>query len=434
MPSTINGTWFMYDGLGERLRKVTGSSTSIYPLGDDYEITNGVVTKYISVDGLGVIAKRVGTSPNIVSFWLHTDRLGSIQAVTDLSGNELQRRTYLPYGDKIADTTAHTESRGWIDQRTDGETRLTYLHARYYDPELGLFVSPDPAEDDANAYAYSFGDPVNGADPTGLYQEPDNDNPTPDGGGDGFPWFIFTNPNTPEKQAAVAGAGGGIFWLFEKAGRSIGHFFGFYGNGAASSQGAGPVSDEAEFAGRPVRTPHHTPSTAAPGTPGTPVAPPVPPVPPAPPGTPPGGGHPHPGPAGGGVDAVLAVVGPRLGAFWDGAIPIPNYYPNRLLWVNCPECSASFTTGKWTRDVELALAGGLGGPSAAARAGAFPTALGKQGWLLGRGGRGLLNSNDFLRFGWGWQGSARAGRDVIRVAIGSKRLPRHWHMETWPLW
>jgi RHS repeat-associated protein len=173
MPSTINGTWFMYDGLGERLRKVTGSSTSIYPLGDDYEITNGVVTKYISVDGLGVIAKRVGTSPNITTYWLHTDRLGSIQAVTDLSGNELQRRTYLPYGDKIADTTAHTESRGWIDQRTDGETRLTYLHARYYDPELGLFLSPDPLHPTRpgvglNRYSYVNGNPVNGTDRSGL--------------------------------------------------------------------------------------------------------------------------------------------------------------------------------------------------------------------------------------------------------------------------
>jgi RHS repeat-associated protein len=178
VPSQINGTWFMYDGLGERLRKVTGSSTSIYPLGDDYEITNGVVTKYISVDGLGVIAKRVGTSPNITTYWLHTDRLGSVQAVTDANNGVLvQRRTYLPYGDKIADTTAHAESRGWIDQRTDGETRLTYLHARYYDPELGLFLSPDPlhpAEPGVglNRYSYGLADPINGSDENGLEWTP----------------------------------------------------------------------------------------------------------------------------------------------------------------------------------------------------------------------------------------------------------------------
>jgi RHS repeat-associated protein len=34
-------------------------------------------------------------------------------------------------------------SRGWIDQRQDAESGLTYLHARYYDPALGIVISPD---------------------------------------------------------------------------------------------------------------------------------------------------------------------------------------------------------------------------------------------------------------------------------------------------
>ena len=51
---------FTDDGLGTRLKKTDGGSTSIYPFGDDYEITDGEVTKYWSVPGLGVVAKRVG--------------------------------------------------------------------------------------------------------------------------------------------------------------------------------------------------------------------------------------------------------------------------------------------------------------------------------------------------------------------------------------
>ena len=138
-------TSFTYDGLGSRLVKTTtGGVTSVYPFGDDYEITDGVVTKYITVEGLGVIAKRVGYGPGATTYWLHNDRLGSIQAVTLADGSVDFRRTYRPYGETLGEGGSHAESRGWIDQRLDPETGLVYLHARYYDPQLGIFLSPDP--------------------------------------------------------------------------------------------------------------------------------------------------------------------------------------------------------------------------------------------------------------------------------------------------
>jgi RHS repeat-associated protein len=127
-------------------------------------VTNGVITKYVTIDGLGVIAKRVG----LTTYWLHTDHLGSIQAITDSAGAIVYRRTYRPYGETISQTGSNTESRGWIDQRQDVETGLTYLHARYYDPTTGVFLSPDPAQADPNSYGYSSGNPVNASDPTGL--------------------------------------------------------------------------------------------------------------------------------------------------------------------------------------------------------------------------------------------------------------------------
>ena len=85
----IGTTAFSYDALGERLKKTNGSTTSLYPFGDDYEITNGVTTKYISVEGLGVVAKQVtgGQSPG--TYWLHNDHLGSIDAVTNQGGDRL---------------------------------------------------------------------------------------------------------------------------------------------------------------------------------------------------------------------------------------------------------------------------------------------------------------------------------------------------------
>jgi RHS repeat-associated protein len=161
---------FTYGGLGDRLKKTSGSGTSLYPMGDDYEVTGGVVTKYVSAQGLGVVAKRTGGA----TFWLHADRLGSVQAVTDAAGQLVQRRTYRPYGETIADSTSHVESRGWIEQRNDAETGLTYLHARYYDPALGLFLSPDPIAAALNTYGYASGDPLNASDRSGLLEYRDD--------------------------------------------------------------------------------------------------------------------------------------------------------------------------------------------------------------------------------------------------------------------
>ncbi len=46
-----------------------------------------------------------------------------------------------------------------------------YLHARYYDSSLGIFLSPDPIGADSNTYRYAGGDPANYSDPSGLCTE-----------------------------------------------------------------------------------------------------------------------------------------------------------------------------------------------------------------------------------------------------------------------
>lgn len=116
-----------------------------------------------------MIAKKAGTT----LYWLHTDRLGSINATTDGSGAEVLRRSYRSYGELLGQTGTDTESLDYIGQRTDSETGLTYLHARYYDPVLGVFLSPDPSNPLAagvglNRYVYGMGDPANGSDRSGF--------------------------------------------------------------------------------------------------------------------------------------------------------------------------------------------------------------------------------------------------------------------------
>src|SRR3954447_20732497 len=56
----------------------------------------------------------------------------------------------------------------------DKGARLYNYNARWYDPQIGRFLSEDPGGitggDDPNLYRYVGNDPVNHTDPTGLYQ------------------------------------------------------------------------------------------------------------------------------------------------------------------------------------------------------------------------------------------------------------------------
>jgi len=82
-------------------------------------------------------------------------------------------------------------------------------------------------------------------------------------------------------------------------------------------------------------------------------------------------------------------------------------------------------------DVSAELLGALAATTAL-RADVFLNQVaGQTGQKLFSRGTGLLNTNDYLRIGYGWEGSARTGANVFRIAIGSKRLPFHWHFTLW---
>jgi RHS repeat-associated protein len=62
--------------------------------------------------------------------------------------------------------TSDTVFRFTGEQR-DSDSGLYYLRARYYDPDIGRFLSQDPLPG-GNLYAYVGNNPVNRVDPTGL--------------------------------------------------------------------------------------------------------------------------------------------------------------------------------------------------------------------------------------------------------------------------
>jgi RHS repeat-associated protein len=171
VPATVNGDSYAYDGNGVRLSKTEQGIVTHYLLGDDYEVhspgTGQIATKYISHGGLKVAKNVAG-----VRSWLHEDHLGSVNVVTDGTGAEIQRLSARPYGEALVKTTSDEESLSFTGQRQDASL-LFYLHARYYDPALGRFISPDPTIPSAeavglNRYAYAFNDPTDKTDTNGL--------------------------------------------------------------------------------------------------------------------------------------------------------------------------------------------------------------------------------------------------------------------------
>ena len=103
--------------------------------------------------------------------YLHTDALGSLVAETDASKNVTQRYHYEPYGAAFGQGP---NGPGYTGAVMD-PSGLTYMQARYYDPQLGRFLSTDPLDPDPmtgmgfNRYAYANSNPYRYYDPSGRW-------------------------------------------------------------------------------------------------------------------------------------------------------------------------------------------------------------------------------------------------------------------------
>lgn len=101
----------------------------------------------------------------------HTDALGSTVAETDASGNVVKRNSYTPYGETFGTTVI--DGTGYTGHVMDRATGLTYTQQRYYDPQIGRFVSVDPMGVDPdsawnnNRFNYGANNPLKNVDPDG---------------------------------------------------------------------------------------------------------------------------------------------------------------------------------------------------------------------------------------------------------------------------
>lgn len=101
----------------------------------------------------------------------HTDALGSVAVVTDENRNVVERREYEPYGAQL--TPAVQGGPGYTGHVQDAATGLVYMQQRYYDPQLGVFLSVDPVTayelpiSQFHRYRYANNNPYLFIDPDG---------------------------------------------------------------------------------------------------------------------------------------------------------------------------------------------------------------------------------------------------------------------------
>jgi RHS repeat-associated protein len=113
-----------------------------------------------------------GTEAEI--YYFHPDHLGSASWITDQDGRAIQHLQYLPFGETRLDqrTTGWSSRYTFSGKEKDEESGYSYFGARYYNSDLGIWLSPDPLSDLAphqTPYAYCSNHPINRIDPNGMW-------------------------------------------------------------------------------------------------------------------------------------------------------------------------------------------------------------------------------------------------------------------------
>lgn len=109
---------------------------------------------------------------NGVKYYPIRDIRSSIIALTDTNGNITAQYDYDAYGKLLWYSNPSIDNRYlFCGCQFDEERRLYCMGHRFYDPDIGRFITPDPigiAGGQLNLYAYCCNDPVNLTDKKGL--------------------------------------------------------------------------------------------------------------------------------------------------------------------------------------------------------------------------------------------------------------------------
>lgn len=189
---------YRYDGSGRRIEKDVNGTVAryIYDQTDlimEFDGSNTLIASYTfgSFVDEPLIMYRDGQS-----YYYHTDALGSVTDITDSTGVVVKSYAYDSFGNIEFETGSIENNFTYADREFDPQTGLYYNRARYYDSEIGRFITPDPAHNivsigngndipyllpilqiipqELNDYLYTSNNPTNFIDNNGLQKAKPN--------------------------------------------------------------------------------------------------------------------------------------------------------------------------------------------------------------------------------------------------------------------
>ena len=108
------------------------------------------------------------------TYYYHTDANKNVTELSDENGEVVAHYEYSPFGSLTKTTAAYAASNPFrfSSEYFDEETGLVYYNYRYYNPELGRWISRDPIEEQGgyNLYGMIGNNPLLGWDDWGLHE------------------------------------------------------------------------------------------------------------------------------------------------------------------------------------------------------------------------------------------------------------------------
>lgn len=120
---------------------------------------------------MAICAVSAYAGANKTVTYYYTDPQGTPLVATDAAGNVTQQSDYSPYGRQVMGAPASGPA--FTGHANDPETGFVYMQARYYDPDIGRFLSVDVVKANAgdvfstNMYLYVHASPAMLTDPDG---------------------------------------------------------------------------------------------------------------------------------------------------------------------------------------------------------------------------------------------------------------------------